>query len=211
MGKVIPEDVHAGCVEEAERLRQELAESRRTERQGMCLWCGHIFEMPCSPEEAKADPSLLASVYAQAAQHDQECEWNPLRRRLYTLEQEIRAQLAERDAMVEEAADEMAASVQAALMDAQHDHAHTLETERRLRACLARYAHALIRNGALSRPSIGGQTVTAWKCGLCGSEQASGSTAHDYVCEVCRAGLIEHAKGEERARAEGKPAEGGKC
>jgi hypothetical protein len=40
--------------------------------------------------------------------------------------------------MVEEAADEMAASVKASLMDAQHDHAHTLETERRLRACLDR-------------------------------------------------------------------------
>jgi hypothetical protein len=196
MGKVIPEDVHAGCVEEAERLRQAnkllrgaiAASDERLARAAVKVWGDTGACYSCDTPDDMAD-ELLA-----------------LRLDLAHTE----AQFEERDAMVEEAADEMAASVQAALMDAQHDHAHTLETERRLRACLARYAHALIRNGALSRPSIGGQTVTAWKCGLCGSEQASGSTAHDYVCEVCRAGLIEHAKGEELARAEGKPAEGGK-
>jgi hypothetical protein len=173
---LIPEDVHAVCVEDAERLREQRDMYRAT-------------ALALRLDLAHTEARLIAGDMVA---------------------QEIRAQLAEQDAMICEAADEMAASVKASLMDAQHDHAHTLETERRLRACLARYAHALIRNGALSRPSIGGQTVTAWKCGLCGSEQASGSTAHDYVCEVCRAGLIEHAKGEERARAEGKPAEGGK-
>jgi hypothetical protein len=139
---LIPEDVHAGCVEEAERLRRENREVSAT-------LVRKIADM------------RLDLAHTEAL--------------LIALERE-------QDAMICEAADELAASVQAAPMDAQHDHAHTLETERRLRARLDRIEKRLRENRLSDFP-------------VCGSNDSANAL---------------HVVREERARAEGKPAEGGK-
>jgi hypothetical protein len=99
--------------------------------------------------------------------------------------------------MVEEAADEMAASVKASLMDAQHDHAHTLETERRLRACLDRIEEQ--HTPLMLRQPDG--TEIPYRSMI--------AREHCKTCHEAMPCLTLKKIREERARAEGKPAEGG--
>jgi hypothetical protein len=275
-GRVIPEDVHDRCVEEAERMRQAnkllrgaiAASDERLARAAVKVWGDTGACYSCDTPDDMADELLalrldlahteallmvsrgreayyhsgrdearterdiehdvaerlrkrLELVTAAArrmrcAEHSTDAsngwgcpvcvyelrqsraEWmSAARIHVQTIGQEIRAQLAERDAMVEEAADEMAASVKASLMDAQHDHAHTLETERRLRACLDRIEEQ--HTPLMLRQPDG--TEIPYRSMI--------AREHCKTCHEAMPCLTLKKIREERARAEGKPAEGG--
>jgi hypothetical protein len=56
------------------------------ERKIFCMWCFKEFDTRCTPEQAKANPELLRSVYEEATAHDQVCPKNPLTARVAELE-----------------------------------------------------------------------------------------------------------------------------
>lgn len=110
--------------------------------------------------------------------HDSDCEAQKLAERVEELERE-------QDAMVEEAADALNASIKAALMDEMHDHALTRAEVERLRAALQK----LTVDSALQGRVFKGNEELPGAEEFYRAYNAGIKAQFEYACEIARAAL----------------------